>query len=59
LGERYGWVPKPDSIPAELLESQPWLQQHLDHSDTELEIHHGVFCDKKMHGHAYFYTRQG
>src|SRR5881628_3454508 len=34
LGGRYGWVPEPDSIPADLLESQPWLKQHLDHSVT-------------------------
>ena len=57
LGERYGWVPRPDSIPAELLESQPWLKQHLDHSVTELEILHGVFSEELMHGHAYFYFR--
>jgi hypothetical protein len=25
LGERYGWVPEPNSIPAELLESLPWI----------------------------------
>ncbi|MCJ7823854.1 MAG: DUF4062 domain-containing protein, partial [Anaerolineales bacterium] len=55
LGERYGWVP--DSIPADLLESQPWLKEHLEHSVTELEILHGVFSEKQMHGHAYFYFR--
>src|ERR1044071_2581768 len=40
LGERYGWVP--DEIPAELLEREPWLQEHRGKSITELEIHHGV-----------------
>jgi len=55
LGERYGWVP--DSIPAELLESQQWLKQHLRRSVTELEIIHGVFREEPMHGHAYFYFR--
>ena len=35
LGEHYGGVP--DSIPDELLESQPWLPLHLRHSATELE----------------------
>ncbi|TFH54313.1 MAG: tetratricopeptide repeat protein, partial [Methanothrix sp.] len=55
LGERYGWIP--DSIPADLLESQPWLNEHLEHSVTELEILHGVFSKKQMHGHAYFYFR--
>lgn len=57
LGERYGWVPAPDSVPTELLESQPWLRQHLEHSVTELEILHGVFSREPMHGHAYFYFR--
>ena len=46
LGERYGWVP--ESIPADLLESQAWLKRHLQHSVTELEILHGVFSDKRM-----------
>jgi len=55
LGERYGWVP--DSIPADLLESQTWLKKHLQHSVTELEILHGVFSEEQMHGHAYFYFR--
>jgi len=57
LGEHYGWVPEPNSIPAELLESQPWLRQHLQHSVTELEILHGVFSEELMNGHAYFYFR--
>ena len=34
LGERYGWVP--DSLPAEMLASQNWLKQHLQHSVSEL-----------------------
>jgi len=55
LGERYGWVP--DSIPADLLESQAWLKEHLNHSVTELEILHGVLKEEQMHGHAYFYFR--
>ncbi len=57
LGERYGWMPEPNSIPAELLESQPWLKQHLQHSVTELEILHGVLSEKSLHKHAYFYFR--
>jgi hypothetical protein len=57
LGERYGWVPERSSIPADLLEAQPWLEQHLRHSVTELEILHGVLNEKPMHGHAYFYFR--
>ncbi len=47
----------PDSIPADLLESQSWLKEHLEHSVTELEILHGVFSEEQMHGHAYFYFR--
>jgi nephrocystin-3 len=57
LGERYGWVPEPDSIPEDLLEAQPWLKQHLRHSVTELEILHGVFAEEPMRGRAYFYFR--
>jgi len=55
LGERYGWVP--DSMPEELLKAQPWLNQHLQQSVNELEILHGVFNEKEMHKHAYFYFR--
>ena len=55
LAERYGWVP--DSIPADLLESQTWLNEHLEHSVTELEILHGLFSEEQMHRHAYFYFR--
>jgi tetratricopeptide (TPR) repeat protein len=55
LGERYGRLPK--SISADLLESQPWLKEHLEHSVTELEIIHGVFHEEQMHKHAYFYFR--
>ena len=39
LGERYGWVP--EEIPPELLEAQPWLNQHRKQSVTALEIFHG------------------
>ena len=55
LGERYGWVP--DEIPAELVEQEPWLVEHLDHSVTELEILHGVLNDPEMAQHAFFYLR--
>jgi hypothetical protein len=40
LGERYGWIP--DAIPQELIDREPWLAEHLDHSVTEMEILHGV-----------------
>ena len=55
LGERYGWVP--DEIPAELIEQEPWLQEHLLHSVTELEILHGVLNDPTMADRAFFYFR--
>src|ERR1700683_3106092 len=32
LGERYGWVPGPEHIPAELRSQYPWLDQHLHDS---------------------------
>ena len=38
LGERYGWVP--EQIPEELLEAQPWLDEHRKQSVTALEILH-------------------
>jgi len=57
LGERYGSMPEPNSISAELLQSHPWLKDQLKCSITELEILHGVFNQERMHGHAYFYFR--
>lgn len=57
LGERYGWIP--DAIPADVIEREPWLKEHLHgkKSVTELEILHGVLREEKMHGHAFFYFR--
>lgn len=55
LGERYGWVP--DAIPPQLIEREPWLQEHLTHSVTELEILHGVLNNPAMAEHAFFYFR--
>jgi len=55
LGERYGWVP--DAIPSQLIEREPWLQEHLKHSVTELEILHGVLNNPAMAGQAFFYFR--
>ena len=57
LGERYGWVPKPEDIPADLLERQEWLKDHMACSVTELEIIHGVLREEQMHGRAFFYFR--
>lgn len=57
LGERYGWIP--DAIPEDVIEREPWLNEHLHgkKSVTELEILHGVLREEKMHGHAFFYFR--
>jgi hypothetical protein len=57
LGERYGWIP--EALPAELLEREPRLKEHLHGktSVTELEILHGVLRNPEMAGHAYFYFR--
>lgn len=57
LGERYGWVPKPEKIPEDLLEREQWLQDQLTCSVTELEIIHGVLRKEQMHGRAFFYFR--
>src|SRR5690606_30004501 len=57
LGERYGWIP--DTIRPEVIERQPWLQEHLEGrtSVTELEILHGVLNNQEMADHAFFYFR--
>ncbi len=55
LGERYGWVP--DEILPELIEQEPWLKEHPQHSVTELEILHGVLNDPQMADSALFYFR--
>jgi len=58
LGERYGWTPAVDDYPAEVLEREPWLQQHRGGASvTELEILHGVLNDPEMAGRAFFYFR--
>ena len=55
LGERYGWVP--EEIPESLLETLPWLREHLHQSVTALEILHGVLRNPEMEKHAFFYFR--
>jgi nephrocystin-3 len=55
LGERYGWVPK--EIDQKVLESQPWLEEHLEHSITELEIIHGVLNNPAIADRSIFYFR--
>ncbi len=57
LGERYGWIP--ETLPADLVEQEKWLEEHLHGktSVTELEILHGVLNDPKMAGQAFFYFR--
>ena len=55
LGERYGWVP--DEISLDLIEREPWLAEHTDHSVTEMEILHGVLNNPQMAEHAFFYFR--
>lgn len=55
LGERYGWVP--DRIAEDLLETQPWLAEHREHSVTAFEIIHGVLNNPQMAQSAFFYFR--
>ena len=58
LGERYGWIPSADAYPPAVLETQPWLAEHLGgKSVTELEILHGVLNNPAMAGRALFYFR--
>lgn len=55
LGDRYGWIPK--EISQDLVEREPWLEEHKKKSVTELEILHGVLNDPEMAGRAFFYFR--
>ena len=55
LGERYGWIPA--EIPDEMIEREPWLKEHFEHSVTEMEILHGVLNNHEMAEHACFYFR--
>lgn len=57
VGERYGWVPGPEAITADLREEQPWLAGLTGKSVTELEILHGVLNSPEMAGRAFFYLR--
>jgi tetratricopeptide (TPR) repeat protein len=58
LGERYGWIPPADQYSPQVIERQPWLNDHLGGvSVTELEILHGVLNDPAMAGRAFFYFR--
>ena len=42
LYERYGWIPGPDALTADLREEQPWLTDHHHKSVTEVENLPGV-----------------
>jgi len=55
LGDKYGWIPL--EISEELIEQEPWLEEHREKSVTELEIIHGVLNNPEMADHAYFYFR--
>lgn len=55
VGERYGWIPK--QIPAELVERQPWLNEHRESSITELEMLYGAIRNSAMAGRRFFYFR--
>lgn len=55
LGERYGWVP--DSIPTDVIDQEPWIDELQNKSITELEILHGVLNNPDMASHALFYFR--
>lgn len=58
LGDRYGWIPPYDSYAPDLIERQPWLDDHRGgKSVTELEMLHGVLNNPKMAGRALFYFR--
>jgi tetratricopeptide (TPR) repeat protein len=55
IGQRYGWVP--ESLPEEVLEEHPWLEEYEGRSITELEILHGSLRPDGS-THAFFYFRE-
>lgn len=55
LGERYGWIP--EEIDQDIINEQPWLEEHREKSVTELEILHGVLENRKMDKCSFFYLR--
>jgi nephrocystin-3 len=58
LGERYGWVPGPETFSPALLDEEPWLDNEVaKRSVTEIEILHGVLNDPDMAGRSFFYFR--
>ncbi len=58
LGDRYGWVPAPNQVPALAVDEHPWLREHLGAASvTELEILCGVLNDPASASRALFYFR--
>lgn len=58
LGERYGWVPPAGAFGSVVVESMPWLKDHIGGSSvTELEIRHGALDASVDVGDARFYFR--
>jgi nephrocystin-3 len=55
LGERYGWVL--GSVPAHVLEREPWLAEAAGRSVTELEITKGVLNNPELARRPFFYLR--
>jgi hypothetical protein len=55
LGDRYGWVPR--ELPAELVESYPWLASSAGESVTAIEIRFGPLREGSATNHAFFYFR--
>ncbi len=55
LGERYGWIP--EDLSNDLIEKEPWLNDHRKCSVTELEILHGVLNNPDHATSAFVYFR--
>ncbi|MDR4468946.1 MAG: tetratricopeptide repeat protein [Nitrospira sp.] len=56
VGERYGWIPGPEALTPDLLEEEPWLQEHQGKSVAELEILQGLLRNPDP-GRAFLYLR--
>lgn len=55
LAERYGWIL--DGVGPAILAREPWLENYLGRSVTEIEMVSGVLDNPEMADHAFFYFR--
>ena len=57
LGERYGWVPPPEAVDADIRAAYPSIADCNGQSVTEIEIIHGVLSDPNTAAQALIFER--